>query len=178
MTSFTEGHLQFEFGLQWEVVKLDAHHAYRQGIEKLDHTKAVDFLALWDKQILYFLEVKDFRNHRIENEKRLTTEDLTLEWGHKVRDSLACIVGAYRQSEETIWGHCLDSLQNKKQDIKVVLWLEYDPPRADRKRQQVQASIGQNVLKKKFKWLTNRVLIVNLNDNSLSDLKVQNLPHA
>ena len=48
MTSFSEGYLQFEFGSRWDVIKLDEHPGYRQGIEKLDHTKAVDFLALLD----------------------------------------------------------------------------------------------------------------------------------
>ncbi len=178
MTEFTEKYLQFTFGPRWEVAKLDEHPAYRQGIEKLSHTKAVDFLAVLDGHALYFMEVKDFRSYRIENERRLTTGELTLEWGHKVRDSVACIVGAYRQSEETLWNRCVAILRDKGQEIKVVLWLEYDPPRYDRKRQQVQASIDQNILKKKFKWLTNKVLVVNLQNNTLPDLSVENLARS
>lgn len=178
MTSFKEEYLQFEFGSRWEVIKLDEHPGYRQGIEKLDYTKAVDFLALLDGRTLCFFEVKDFRQYRIENQKRMASGELALEWGYKVRDSVACIVGAYRMSDETIWEKCLVTLQDKKQEVKVILWLKYDPPSYHRTRQQVQASVDQNKLKKKFRWLTNKVLVVGLHNNSIPDLNVQNLPRS
>ena len=49
MKTFTEGHLEFEFNERWKhVIKLDEHADYRNGIEKLDETKSVDFLAILD----------------------------------------------------------------------------------------------------------------------------------
>ncbi len=46
MTRIEEERLAFEFGEQWNIFKFDEHHDYRQGIAKLDKTKAVDFLGI------------------------------------------------------------------------------------------------------------------------------------
>ena len=61
-----EGFLDFNFGVRWGVFKLDEHHDYRKRMEKVNETKAVDFVGILDEQELYLIEVKDFRQHRIE----------------------------------------------------------------------------------------------------------------
>ena len=57
------------------------------------------FLGIWNKSELYLIEVKDFRHHRIETRDRLLKGELAAEVAQKVRDSLSCIIGAYRTSE-------------------------------------------------------------------------------
>src|SRR5262245_28843529 len=98
MISLEEGFLIFEFGERWNILKLDEHRDYRERIGKVEGTKAIDFLGILDDQELYFIEIKDFRDHRIETRGRLLSGELAIEVAQKVRDSLACIVGAYRTS--------------------------------------------------------------------------------
>jgi hypothetical protein len=50
-----EGTIQFDFGSRWVVEKLDEHKHYREGIEKLDGTKAVDFIGVFDDDDLYLI---------------------------------------------------------------------------------------------------------------------------
>jgi hypothetical protein len=145
MTRFEEEYLAFEFGDRWRVFKLDEHQDYRERIGKLDETKAVDFLGILDDNELYFIEVKDFRGHRIENKDRLLKGTLpechylegkcqlhkgklplSVELAQKVRDSVACIIGGYRNSSQPEhWAPYAKLLHDKKTKIRVILWLEY-----------------------------------------------------
>ena len=59
MTRIEEGDLVFEFGEKWQVFKLDEHRDYRERIAKIDETKAVDFVGIFNNEILYFIEVTD-----------------------------------------------------------------------------------------------------------------------
>lgn len=86
---FQEQRLEFEFGKSWSVTKLDSNTFYREHMEKLDGTKAVDFVGTANNQDLYLIEVKDFRGHRIENKDRLQDGQLAIETGQKVRDSIS-----------------------------------------------------------------------------------------
>ena len=106
-----EQNLRFEFGKQWHVLKLDAHADYRERIAKLDGTKSVDFLGTFHERTLYFIEVKDFRGHRIENKDSLQAGLLAEEVGQKVRDSLACVISAHRVSvQDELWKTFVDHL--------------------------------------------------------------------
>src|SRR5580692_8886295 len=69
--TFEEGHLRFRFDSSWYAIKYDEHPDYRERIERLDGTKAVDFVAVHRDSQLFLIEVKDFRGHRIENQPRL-----------------------------------------------------------------------------------------------------------
>lgn len=178
MTRFEEGHLAFEFGERWQVCKLDDHPDYRNRMEKLDGTKAVDFLGLLDETELYFIEVKDFRGHRIENKERLSQSELPIEVGQKVRDSLACIIGSYHTSSTSEgWQPFANLLCNQQSRIQVVIWLEQDrlPPHY-RLRQKARASFSTNTFKQKLTWLTSRVLVCGLDIKWLPDVTVSNLP--
>jgi hypothetical protein len=178
MTRFEEGHLTFEFGERWEVCKLDDHPDYRNRIENLDGTKAVDFLGILDETELYFIEVKDFRGHRIENKERLSQGELPIEVGQKVRDSLACIIAAYHTSSTPEdWQPFANLLCKRQSSIKVVIWLEYGPlPTYPRQKQKTFASISTKKFKQKLTWLTNRVQVCQLDINGLPDVTVSNLP--
>lgn len=110
MTTIREGRLELEFDETWLVVKWDDDPAFREGICKLcgeirdgetvrhEGTKAVDLIGLRES-VLYLIELKDFRGHRIENKSRQVAE-LPLEIGLKVRDSLAGLIGARHRSAD------------------------------------------------------------------------------
>jgi len=178
-TQIEEGHLLFEFSDQWQIMKFDDAPGYRNWIGKLQETKAIDFLGILSANKLYFIEVKDFRGDRIQNEQRLLSGDLAIEVAQKVRDSLACIIGAARTpSQAQEWQHYQSFLCNTKTQIFVILWLEYDLPTHSVKRKKVRTSVGSNVLKKELRWLTSHVLVSNMSSQMIPDLTVSNLPHS
>ncbi len=177
MTRIEEENLLFEFGERWNVFKFDEHHDYRQGIEKLNNTKAVDFLGIFDGSELYFVEVKDFRKYRIETKERLSGAQLAIEVAQKVKDSIACIVGAYHNSSEREhWRSYIRLLCASDSRIKVALWLEEDPSIPHhRSRQKARASIKTKVFQQKLSWLTKRVLVYGKDKRELPDVIVSNL---
>ncbi len=80
------------------------HSFYRDRLEKIDGTKAVDILGILENKELYFIEIKDFRKYRIENRNRLLKGELFIEVAQKIRDSIACIVCAHRMGNDTdLW---------------------------------------------------------------------------
>jgi hypothetical protein len=114
-----------------EHVKWDDHVGFQQGVQRLQHTKAVDFLVGLDDGRLGLIEVKDFRGHRIENQERIRSRELVEEVAAKVRDSLA---GSFWASDrEHDKGEIARlALRVSRRDTEkpiVVLWLEDD--RAD-----------------------------------------------
>lgn len=172
-----EQNLRFEFGKQWRVLKLDDHPDYRDRIAKLDGTKSVDFLGIFNERVFYFIEVKDFRGHRIENKDRLQDGLLADEVGQKVRDSLACVISAHRNSaQQELWKKFVDLICNRQKDIKVIIWLEQDLPAHPIQQRKVLASISSIKFKAKLAWLTRYVLVSSLDNNILPDVKVVNLP--
>lgn len=196
MTRFEEGYLAFEFGEKWRVLKLDEHRDYRKQIGKLEETKAVDFIGIFENKELYFIEVKDFRGHRIENKDRFLKGKLpecqliegecqllkgelplSVEFAQKVRDSVASIIAAYRTSNEPDdWTPYATLLCNKKISIKIVLWLEHDLPPHLALRRKAMESVSANLFKPKLKWLTRHVFVYNSKKFDLPDVKVNNLP--
>ena len=121
-TVFPEGALQFSFGESWKVLKWDGHSAFAGGLGKVQHTKAVDFLGL-HIDLPWFIEVKDFRSHRIENKKRLTSGELAEEVADKVRDTLAGMAWACNRKplDEGDLAGFLRPLVNRQSKVPVVL---------------------------------------------------------
>jgi hypothetical protein len=124
------------------------------------------------------IEVKDFRQHRIQTKDRLSSGELAIELAQKVGDSLACIIGAYHTSSDPeYWRPYVKLLGSKHERIKVVLWLENDPPPSHpRLRQKAMASIRGKVFKKKLMWLTSHVLVCGNDKHNLPNVTVSNLP--
>lgn len=178
MTRIEEGYLAFDFDHRWRIFKLDAHRDYRERIGKLEGTKAVDFLAVLDETELSLIEVKDFRGHRIESKARLSKGELAVEVAQKVRDSLACMIGAHHTSTLTEhWEPFIRFLCNRQGSIKIVLWLEEDlPPPHPRLRQKAKASVETNIFKQKLTWLTSHVLVCGKDKEGLPGVQVSNLP--
>jgi hypothetical protein len=164
MPPFDEQHQRFTFDdQQWTVVKYDGHRDYREKIAKLDGTKAVDFVGLHNGPdgVLYWIEVKDFRGYRIRNKHRLSDGELAAEVGHKVRDSIAGVIGAYRMSGQwEVWRPFVRAIWRRDCTIRVLLWLEEDnipgPPGRRQNASQVQAQL----LRDSLGWLTARVFVV------------------
>lgn len=195
MTRFEEGYLVFEFGEKWRVFKLDEHRDYREHIGKIDETKAVDFVGIFNNEILYFIEIKDFRGYRIENKERLLKSQLPscqlvngecqfhkgslslpIELAQKVRDSIACIIASCRTSSEPKdWLPYANLLCHQKKEIKVILWLEEDLPHYPSLRKKARASTSTKIFKQKLKWLTSKVLVCSSDKQGLPDVKVSNL---
>ena len=115
--TFEEGHLRFRFDDSWYAIKYDEHPDYRERIERLDGTKAVDFVAVHRDSQLFLIEVKDFRGHRIENQPRLREGELAIEVGQKVRDTVAGIArptieGTMKTGSEPCGGWVVVSLRS------------------------------------------------------------------
>jgi len=198
MTRIEEGNLAFEFGERWSVFKLDEHRDYRGRIGKLTETKAVDFIGILDDNTLYFIEVKDFRNHRIANKDRLLKGKmpdcqliegkcqlikgelpLPIELAQKVRDSVACIIGAYQSSSNPAhWTPYAKLLCQKEKQIKVILWLERDLPSHPSLIKKTRAFLKANVFKQQLRWLTSHVRVENMEEQRLPDVKVSQLPSS
>jgi hypothetical protein len=142
-------------------------------------TKAVDFVGVRD-EAFYFLEVKDFRGHRIENAKR-QREELPLEIGLKVRDTLAGVAGAYAKVGGTDWiERCGATLTARKGQVRVVVWIADDPPGPSEPRQKraVRDSERLNRIKQKLAWLTSRVLVEDPLEATIPGVIAENLPGA
>jgi len=129
---------------------------------------------------LFLIEVKDFRGHRIVNQRRLTEGELAIEIGQKVKDSIAGLVGAGRTSNQLEAVADINRhLCNSEHAIKVIVWLELDFPDHLPKREKVRRSTEGNLFKQKLCWLTTKVFVTSIRDNALhlSGLTVRNLPH-
>lgn len=114
-----------------EHIKWDDHPGFRAGVERLQHTKAVDFLVSLIDGRLGLIEVKDFRGHRIENRERIRSHELAREVAAKVRDSLAGSFWASGRENDNgeISRMALRVSRRDTEKPIVVLWLEDD--RAD-----------------------------------------------
>lgn len=175
MTVIDEKSLRFTFGKRWQVVKLDDSTIYRFGTQLIDG-KAVDFVGILDHREIYFIEVKDFRGHRIENKSRLLTGDLLIEVAHKVRDSVACIVATARTHNEDFWNELNELFRDSEKPIKVILWFEGDRSPHVNQRIRVKAAMRKDTLNAKLKWLKCRAMITGIQNHSIEDLRVSNLP--
>lgn len=183
MSTFDEQHLRFAFDdCQWLVVKYDEHPDYRERIEKLDGTRAVDFLGLYRNggETLYWIEVKDFRGYRIQNKKRMSDGELALEVGAKVRDSLAGVMAAYCSSARwKEWRGFVRLMWQRSTQIRVLLWLEEDQMPSLPARRKNAAQVQAGSIKTKLRWFTPRVLVVNQKTGGCPPgLMVTDLPGA
>ncbi len=182
---FGESNILFQFDdRHWHIVKFDMHKDYHKISNAISETKAIDFLGILREEKVVMLEIKSFRNHRIENKDRLETgaNFLTTEIAQKVRDSIAAIVGASRNSTNDLpfWKKTSALLQNSERDIFVIAWVEEDiVPIYKSKLAKSKTSVNVSLLKNKLKWLTPFVLVCNTKHPPLIEgLSVSFLPGA
>jgi hypothetical protein len=154
-TTHDEQRLRFVFDAEWRVLKWDDHAAFVEGLKKFEGTKAVDFFGVHHSGG-WFIEVKDFRGHRIENKDRVRNSELAREVACKVRDTIAAMIWACnRESIDTCeLRKYLKPLVSRREKLPVVLWLEEDRP--DRLKRSALA----DALKKELGWLNAKIMVV------------------
>jgi len=185
MTEFSESGLKFKFGDAWRIFQLDAanpqsaHRDYREGIAKIQNTKAVDFVGIYHNT-LHFIEVKNFKHHTIENKGRIQSSELAIEIAQKVRDSISCIIAVSRTSSDpNFWLPYKTLLCDPNKILKIIVWLEQDGLDSGsfqkRQHQKSTATIDRNYFKPKLRWLTTKISVENQSNFDLQDVTVENL---
>jgi hypothetical protein len=168
---FEESNLRFIFDdAQWSVIKYDDHRNHAN--IKIKEHKAIDFLALYNANTIVLFEIKSFRKHRLDPETQLRmangAEELTTEIAQKVRDSIAGIIGAGRNSdsvEHIKWRQISEKLIKAKTQVYVIAWVEEDMPNGYRKeRYQAKSTVNMDKLKNKLKWLNVKVSVSNIDN--------------
>jgi hypothetical protein len=190
-TTLDEENLRFVFDDQWQVVRLDQSDFFRENLMPLQLTKSVDFLGLYRGVAAYLVEVKDYRGSRIElkdAEKMHEGDTLCLQVARKVKDSVACLVGAARTREEPLFRCCAGRILADSASLRFVFWLEFDLGHKRRYRHAVQreadmkaeASTREKQLKQVLRWLTKHVAVANqqLDPATLPGTRVQDIGRA
>jgi hypothetical protein len=179
VTIIVEQRLVFKFGPSWQVAKYDEQPIHTKGIQVVQGpvrclhkecplprekatclhchrelgvgTKAVDFVAVHDGAP-YLIEVKDFREHRIETKDRLR-DDLVIEVAFKVRDTLAGLVGAFHAGDKAVWPPLVAPILRKAPNV--LLWLEYDDNDSEAGGDRgLRLSTLEDGLKRHLRWLS------------------------
>lgn len=150
---FIESGLHFRFSEEWVVKKYDAHRFYR-GLSG-SGLKGVDFLGIRQEELFLF-EIKNFRRRRHRQAENPLDAILSNPSGFveniafKVEDTLLAIdaiwqyynrkwlfrrlLPAFRllpvtENDWRFWARAYGLMQNPEQ-VKVVLWMETEQPRA------------------------------------------------
>lgn len=177
-TIIKEEKLQFAFGDSWSVQEYDGHGDYLEKIQKLSGSKAVDIVGLVCQGACFFIEIKDFRNYRIQNKKRIADGELAEEVAMKVRDSVGGLIGAHRMSSDpSVWEPFARALASRSRQLKVALWVEEDRAGKNPRKWKNSAKVLGNAIKKHVRWLTTKILVVNqhVGAGALPDLTVTNV---
>jgi hypothetical protein len=167
-----EENLRFVFDDHWQVVRLDQCDFFRENLMPLQLTKSVDFLGLYRNNAAYLVEVKDYRGSRIElknDEKMHAGDTLYLQVARKVKDSVACLVGAARMRQDAPWRGCANRMLAGGGCLRVVFWLEFNLGHKRRYRHaahreadmKAEASTREKQLKQALSWLTRHVAVAN-----------------
>lgn len=128
MNTLTEGALTFSFPASWVVCKYDDTAFYQRSIVSTGAgLAAVDFAfsAGGPARRLVLIEVKDFRDHAVENRYRLRSGELATEVVRKALHTLGALtVGALGQPAEL--RPLLAAIAPAAAAVQVVLLLEED----------------------------------------------------
>jgi hypothetical protein len=177
---YNESNLLFDFSdAHWSyLMQYDVETDFKKIRDGITGTKAVDFIGVFNQNILTLIEVKNFRGHRIANKTRIENGDdpIEQEVALKVRDTIAGIVGAARNAthKKEYWENYLAFLQNKNKRVEVVLWLEKDadprPNIVQIKREKSKGGTVTSKLKQKLSWLTPHVSVSDADNNVLPNM--------
>jgi hypothetical protein len=119
MSELIEDQLAFTFPDNWSVTKYDEWSFYRNQFQNCCcGNKAVDFIALTQDNILWLIEIKDYRGV-LERSKDIELWD---EIALKVRDTLAGLLAAKMDTTHDNTAFANSALNSKK--LRVVLHLE------------------------------------------------------
>jgi hypothetical protein len=173
---FIEEDMYFKFDAEWtHVVAWDKESAYTKGLKDVHGGKAVDFVGLYRKKTIYFIEVKDFRAHRTDdrakkkeekekqNKKNKEKKDLWVTFELKVRNTVAALVGAHHSGRyEEACGPIVPALTSR-QKVMLVFWLDARensliPQTIKEQRRQARAGFTMQNFKRHLKWLDASVM--------------------
>lgn len=169
MTVFEESNLRFEFDNQYNIIKSDSDVNIVNAKKFLQGTKDTDFLGFYSNDVIFFMEVKNFRGVHHED-----IEVLTNEVAQKLRDTVAIIAGASRNStnDNIFWKSLHKKIGKNDIEIRYIFWLEEDVmfnnPRAKSRLHTITAK-----LKNKCKWLTTKVFVQSINSYELDGINVR-----
>lgn len=139
--------LTFSFPDNWNVCKFDETSFYRNRVEKLDGIKSVDIIAK-SSDTLQFIEIKDFRHYRIENQARQKNGDLLIEVSQKFVSTIASLLGASRCGFIDFEPYYSSLLSESSQKIEVILFVERDENLRTLQRNKLTLADLQQKLKK------------------------------
>ena len=114
-------------------------------------------------------------------------DTLHLQVARKVKDSVACVVGASRILNEEPWKRCADVARKHHLSVHMVFWLELDPPyrRGANPKTQIEqmkaAAVPRTLeLKQSLRWFTQQVIVTNraLDGGTLPDVVVEDIDRA
>ena len=177
---FIEGELLFEFDeKQWgPLVPWDKHPAYRRGIQAAGRAKGVDFVGVYRGAVIFFIEVKNHQRF-----KRKKTVSPWVEFEHKVRDTIAGLVGSSRHDQYgDVCAPFVGALLSRR-ELRLVYWVEL--PRlpknfaATKNRRLALAGFASRKTGSAVKWLGASSFIVSQEDeykDRVPGLRVTNLP--
>lgn len=130
MQVFDEGRIRFAFPAAWAVLKYDDSQYYRGTVTRTGAgLAAVDFVAARPQPLaLLLLEVKDFRQHSVENRPRLHSGELATEAATKALHTLGMLHVGMRVASQEI--RAIAATLNHAADVPThfVLLLEDDLP--------------------------------------------------
>lgn len=187
MTILQEGSLRFEFDNQWRAVcKYDDCHFYDNTVSRCQNIKAVDFIATKGDELLW-IEVKDFRQHDLENRPRLSPQDpqeviacrtfcenqpfyeqvkisrkkpfLGEEIAEKVRHTFLGLSGAWRHQDNELMPYIKDL--GDTVPLKIVLFLQQDALLDDPREFKPVASSLKTKIEQQLSFLNVQVDVVN-----------------
>lgn len=160
-----EGDLEFDFDDEaWNhVIKFDEQPEYAKVKNLIPETKGVDFTGILNESSFVAIEVKDFRGFKSHEHHR----DLDVEVAQKVVGTLATILGACRTSTHNYarWRAYEKLVQNKKQEVYIILWYEVDPLHSKQKHLSAKRGVLGQKLKSRISWLTSKALVTNCSDH-------------
>lgn len=175
-----EGHLDFDFGGSWRVLKYDEPGGFYKTkmANNVEPTKAVDFLCIpRGRDPLLLLEAKDFSLGRPHREK---FDNVPMTVAIKVRDTVAGIVGgSHCATDAGDQRHFADSRRKLDAPPRVVFFFQDlgTPVRRDPRKAKVARNVLLKNLKRHLSWLTWDVAVVGQDDYDafVPDLTIRNV---
>ncbi len=166
-----ERKLRFQFDDTWSVVeKYDDHPDYRNAMQKLQGTSALDFVAVrGDDGPVFLIEVKDYRSLPLDEQENRLDGDLAAQGGRKVRDTIAGILGPHHRGQVDSWGPVVRRMVAPDRPIQVLLWVEDSFPSGPEGRSGNRLSVLAGRLRGQLEWLTPNVFVARLKVASTPD---------
>lgn len=138
--------LSFTFPHGWEVSKYDEWAYYRNQFARMwNEIKAIDLLAVSPDQCVWFIEVKDYRQHQ-----RTKPSDLSEEVAKKVFDSAAGVLAASKNANDLVERHVAKSAC-KGAVLRVVLHLEQPAKHSKLRPRAIDPAAVQQKLRRLLK---------------------------